>query len=50
MKFSAYDTGEIAMNYQEAMKYMEKWELTASFRGWTASGNCAEDWEIRRMN
>lgn len=24
MKFSAYDTGEIAMNYQEAMKYMEK--------------------------
>ena len=24
MKFSVYDTGEIAMNYQEAMKYMEK--------------------------
>lgn len=24
MKFSAYDTGEIAMNYQEAMEYMEK--------------------------
>ena len=24
MKFSAYDTGETAMNYQEAMEYMEK--------------------------
>ena len=24
MKFSVYDTGEIAMNYQEAMEYMEK--------------------------
>jgi dihydrofolate synthase / folylpolyglutamate synthase len=24
MKFWAYDTGEIAMNYQEAMEYMEK--------------------------
>ena len=24
MKFSVYDTGETAMNYQEAMKYMEK--------------------------
>lgn len=24
MKFSTYDTGEIAMNYQEAMEYMEK--------------------------
>ena len=27
MKFSAYDTGEIAMNYQEAMEYMEKVEF-----------------------
>ena len=24
MKFSVYDTGEIAMNYQESMEYMEK--------------------------
>ena len=24
MKFSVYDTGEIAMNYQKAMEYMEK--------------------------
>ena len=35
------------MNYQEAMEYMEK--VGTSFRGWTASGNCAEDWEIPRM-
>lgn len=48
MKFSVYDTGEIAMNYQEAMEYMEKWEPTALFRGWTASESCAEGWEIRR--
>ena len=39
MKFSVYDTGEIAMNYQEAMEYMEKVGTYGIVPGLDSMGN-----------